>query len=647
MSRTTVIKAAWDPGAAPGSVHQASESSDELRGSIDKSIGHKALPAIAILLTGIAYIASVRFEFVYDDRVQIMENRLLHSWRYIPAYFTDHVWAYSNPGSLGNFYRPLALLWKLANYEAFGLNPAGWHATTVAIHLLVTFMVYLLARRLTGNVTAAGISSIIFGLHPVHIEAVAWVSGVTDSLLTLLLIGSFLCFLQSREVWIDRKDRRKRWLAASLLLYGLATLTKVTALVMPGFIFAYCWLFFETGLGTDRDKDPHRSSMPDRLLYVVRGLWPYLAVTAAYLVVRITALRGFSHSATPLPMSTVICTWPSLLLLYIKLLVYPFGLSAFYDTPYVSSPGLWNCILPALLVLAAGTGLWLATRRSKLGQFLLVWLALPIIPVLKLSALPEGQIAHDRFLYLPSVGFCILVGLAISAISNIRTAAERGLAAPALQFCVLAVVTGLLGAGTALQIHNWTSNLLLFSRGVEVAPKNNYPADGLAMELFRRGDVGSAIHLDNRIVHRSPNFWHAHYSLGYFYFDTGNLDEAERYLERAIAIRPAEASQYCFLGLVMLESGRTDQAKESIRHAMDLSPDWVTFHYALAEVYLTEGNVNAAQDELQLELANHPDESAARDALKEIETWRAKGGPVPKPKLPVLPKTAEPSQGNS
>jgi tetratricopeptide (TPR) repeat protein len=641
--RTRVIQTALDPGAAPSSVRKAGESSDELRGSIDRSIGHKALPAMAILLTGIAYIASVGFEFVYDDRVQIMENRLLHSWRYIPAYFTDHVWAYSNPGSLGNFYRPLALLWKLANYEAFGLNPAGWHATTVAIHLLVTLMVYLLARRLTGNVTAAGISSIIFGLHPVHIEAVAWVSGVTDPLLTLILIGSFLCFLRSREAWIDHKDRRKRWLAASLLLYGLATLTKVTALVMPGLIFAYCWLFFEAGLETDPNK-AHRSSMPDRLLYVVRSLWPYLAVTAAYLVVRITALKGFSHSATPLPISTVIYTWPSLLLLYIKLLVYPFGLSAFYDTPYVSSPGLWSCILPALLVLAAGTGLRSATRRSKLGQFLLVWLALPIIPVLKLSALPEGQFAHDRFLYLPSVGFCILAGLAIS---KLKTAFESRLASPALQFSVLVIVTGLLGAGTALQTGNWASNLLLFSRGVKIAPNNNYAVDGLAMALFRRGDIDSAIGLDNLIVQRSPSFWHAHYSLGYFFFDTGNLDEAQRSLERAIEIRPAEATQYCFLGLVLLESGRVDQAEQSIRHAMDLSPEWVTFHYALAEVYLAEGNVNAAQDELQLELASHPEESGARDALKEIEIWRAKGGPVPKPKLPALSSTSEVSLGKS
>jgi Flp pilus assembly protein TadD len=639
---TKAIGTAPDSEAVP--VDQVNQTSTSLKELLGGTSGRKTLPAMAVLLTGIAYVASVRFQFVYDDRVQIMENRLLHSWRFIPAYFTDHVWAYSNPGSLGNFYRPLALLWKLANYEAFGLNPAGWHATTVAVHLLNTFMVYFLARRLTRNVTAAGIASIIFGLHPVHIEAVAWVSGVTDSLLTLLLIGSFLCFLRSRASRIDHEEGSRRWLAASLLLYGLATLTKVTALVMPGFIFAYSWLFFETALETDPDKDSHRSSMRERLRYVVRSLWPYLAVTAAYLVVRITALKGFSHSATPLPISTVIYTWPSLLLLYIKLLVYPFGLSAFYDTPYVSSPGLWNCILPALLVLAAVIGLWLAARRSKPGQFLLVWLALPIVPVLKLSALPEGQIAHDRFLYLPSVGFCILAGLAIN---KIGARAERGLATPALQFCIFAVVTGLLGAGTALQIHNWTSNLLLFSRGVEVAPKNNYPADGLAMELFRRGDVGSAIHLDNRIVRQSPNFWHAHYSLGYFYFDTGNLDEAERCLERAIMIRPAEASQYCFLGLVMLESGRIDQAKQAIRHAMDLSPDWVTFHYALAEVYLTESNVNAAQDELQLELANHPEESAARDALKEIETWRAKGGPVPKPNLPVMPNTAEPSPGNS
>src|SRR5262245_34762701 len=73
---------------------------------------HIALPAVAVILTLIAYIATLEFEFVYDDRAQIIENRLLHSARFIPRYFTEHAWSYLHPGSLGNFYRPFTLLWK-------------------------------------------------------------------------------------------------------------------------------------------------------------------------------------------------------------------------------------------------------------------------------------------------------------------------------------------------------------------------------------------------------------------------------------------------------------------------------------------------------------------------------------------------------
>ena len=127
--------------------------------------------------------------------------------------FVEHVWSQFS-GQPGNYYRPLFEFWLVINYSLFGLNPAWWHASTVAVHLLVVLMVYLLARRVTGDRLTAAIATVIYGLHPTHIETVAWVSGVTEPLLAVFVIGSFLSYARSR----DAGTARAWWRAASVAI---------------------------------------------------------------------------------------------------------------------------------------------------------------------------------------------------------------------------------------------------------------------------------------------------------------------------------------------------------------------------------------------------------------------------------------------
>ena len=154
---------------------------------------HAILLVVALALTFIVYAGTLGFEFVYDDHEQVLENNYVHSWRFVGHYFTGHVWSNLYAKDPGNYYRPLFLLWLRVNHMLFGLEPWGWHLTTALAHLFATYLVYLLAVRLVRDPVTAGFAALIFGLHPVHIEAVAWVSGVTEPLLAVLLIPSFLC----------------------------------------------------------------------------------------------------------------------------------------------------------------------------------------------------------------------------------------------------------------------------------------------------------------------------------------------------------------------------------------------------------------------------------------------------------------------
>src|SRR5579872_3731687 len=189
------------------------------------------LPLLVILAATLAaYSPALSFQFTYDDFPQIVHNKLIQSWQYVGLYPKIHVWAQSS--LWGNYYRPLFLFLLLLEHTAFGLHPMGWHAVSIAFHLGVVLFVFALANEFIDEQSAL-VSALIFALHPIHIESVAWVSGVTDPMLAVFSLACILYFIRFR------KRGRYFLLALSLLFYAGALLSKETAIIVPGLLLAY------------------------------------------------------------------------------------------------------------------------------------------------------------------------------------------------------------------------------------------------------------------------------------------------------------------------------------------------------------------------------------------------------------------------
>src|SRR5208283_515812 len=123
----------------------------------DQRHGRRALPAAAIMTaTFIAYATTLALGFVFDDHVLIVTNDSIRSWRHFPSYFTSHIWSFRYPHLLANYYRPLFLTWLRLNDALFGLHAWGWHLTSVLAHVAVTYLVYRLSLKLTGDAWIAG-----------------------------------------------------------------------------------------------------------------------------------------------------------------------------------------------------------------------------------------------------------------------------------------------------------------------------------------------------------------------------------------------------------------------------------------------------------------------------------------------------------
>jgi hypothetical protein len=590
----------------------------------------RTMLVLTISLTLVAYIATLRFDFVYDDLVQLVHNPMLHSWRDLPQYFTTHNWSYLRPHSLGNYYRPLMLVWKLLNYKAFGLNPVWWHVTTILLHITATVLVYRFASRVAGDESVASAAALIFGLHPVHLEVVAWASGATDSMLAVLMLTSFLFYLRYREH--TGSQRRGRYMMAlSLIFYALATLTKEAGISLPGLIICYEWI--SSSKPGDRQKDAGETSgskaESHRASLALRRALPFMAVTVAYLLWRVHVLHGLSHATNRLAASTILFTIPSLLCFYLRLLIAPVALSPFYDIPLVTGLSLKGFLLPLAVLAVLALAMWFWARRSPAVGVAVCWLAFPMLAVLNLRVFWPDDLAHDRYLYVPSIGFSLLAGLGLRWLRDKSRA--RALSIPRMRFIGAAkfdiilplLIAGVLGAGTALQANMWQSQIVLYARALKLAPGSARARAGLGLCFMSKGLYADAIRTLLPAMEQNPRDEDLAFNLGIAYEKLGDWATSEGFFDRAISANSAESGPFYQKGLIRLRSGDLDEANRCASTAIDLSPNEIGYHYLLGIILEQQRDFPRALTEFKQELANHPEET---DASKQIQALQSQVG---------------------
>jgi len=562
------------------------------------------IEVLVCALTFIAYVGTLAFGFVYDDKPVIVDNVAIRSWRYVTHSLIPH----ASSGVAGfpgeTLYRPITALWTRLNYVAFGLNPAGWHFAMLVAHVLMTYLVFAAVKKLTANRTTAAIAAVLFGLHPVHVENVAWVSTANDLLMSLLLLASFLAYLKFRK-------GAKLWIGASILLFGLGLLSKETAAVFPLLILGFAIIFAQS-----------RSSGN-------AGLWsavkegsvsvPYFVVLAAYLVFRRSMLHSLPAPIAPLSWTTMVLTWPSVMWFDLKHLLLPISSSEFYSLAYVTVPGLANFLLPVLFLMIACITAWYGVSRlanPRLGLFAVVWVVLPLLPCLYLRAIAADNFVHDRFLYLPSVGIVILMALAIHGISAAKTFGARGVR---VKWAIVAVLCAAGLIGTISHQLQWASNILLYQQGIASAPQNLVVEDNLANEFVDLGHYDRAIPIYLNVLQRNPRFWASNYNLGYAYFRMGRFAAAESYLSRAIQIDDHDPDQFMFLARAQMQQGNLAEAAQNAERALQRGPQTQGFHFVLAKILEESGKREQAISEYKTEVLYHPESAIARSELEKLQ----------------------------
>ncbi|HVZ17374.1 MAG TPA: tetratricopeptide repeat protein, partial [Terriglobales bacterium] len=246
-------------------------------------------------------------------------------------------------------------------------------------------------------------------------------------------------------------------------------------------------------------------------------------------------------------------------------------------------------------------------------------LIFPLLPLMNLSVFFNGEIAHDRYLYTPSIGFALLVAIGLMNVEHVRLPKwlsqcwrEYGLKAA---IALIAIV--FLGL-TIWQSLYWADNLVLYNRGVWAAPDNNLAVNNLANEFERRKMYPQAITLYTRVLQRNPNFYLSNYNLGYVSYEAGQYEQAVRFLRRAAVLDPTDAGTFYYLAKCEMQLGELDNAEANLHRAIATDPRLLGPRYTLGLLYKQEGKTKEALDYFRAELVKNPNDADARREVEQL-----------------------------
>ena len=597
--------------------------------------------------------------FAYDDNTHILKNELIRDVRNIPTLLTTETWFWrykqdkdpnKQQGPTTPYYRPVFNLFLMLEWQLWHGWAAGWHFISVFMHVTVVYLVFLLLEKITSNLRLSAIAAALFALHPLRSESVAWICGLTDVLLALLVLPSCYLYVQYRE------SRKWKYLAGSLGFYLLAVFAKEPALALFIFFIAYDLLLARSDSG-----------WRDRIRGAALSWMAFAVVSGIYFVMRHRAL-GFWLNDNKYARHGILeslLTIPLVIWKYIGLLFAPVNLSLYHATAIVKSPFSLEFVLPMIGLVGLGVLIW-KLWALRVARFGIVWFFVHLLPVLNLGAFDENFLIQERYVYVSSIGFSLLVGLALVSLPF-----ERWLPfgrRTAVQTAVALLLCAILAGKTYAQNTVWKDDETLYTHGAEAAPDNlmshfvlaffyikqpEQQPDKVVQEFERyvdldpnnpvvlgnlaaarlqmyernldRAHIDRAIALCEKSLKLDPTNPEAWDTLGHAYaYDTEkkNYERARAYFNQALRLEPRMGLAAFHIGATYLKEGRYPEAVTYLESARDLQPEFPDTHIFLGYAYANMGRIQQGIDSLNEFLRLRPDSVQAPKIEEQVEKLR-------------------------
>ncbi len=536
--------------------------------------------------------------FVYDDHFQIEQNPYVRSSKYVGKILTTTVWSFQGLEGKTNYYRPVMTLGYLVCNKVFQSFPYGFHLVNVLLNCVVVWLIFLACARLLRDDIVALVAAAIFALHPIHTEVVAWIAAVTELEMAIFYLASFTFFLRLDS--LPPKERRTSGILMCAC-FALALLSKEQAVIL-----ALLATIYEHFYRSDRETTRWKTKV-----YRYGGFW---MIATVYLLFRIAVLGALApvrqHADVDWPQALMSAF--ALVGQYIAKLFWPHPLLVFYvfrKCVAFSDPRVLAGIGVVVAAVAIFIYLW---KHARIYSFWVIWVALTLAPVLNARWMATN-VFTERYLYLPSVGFCAL--LAGGFVLLFRRFTGR---IPALRWTLVTAATALalLAAGEIVaRNRDWRDDFTLLNRTLAVEPHSSYMRTDFGVLEWNSRRKAEAERDWRMALADMPDNAIALSNLGLAMLEKKRYQDAETYLQEAIALRPRYAAPHIYLGGVYAAEGDKARAEAELRRAVEIYPLNSQARNALGEFYFDAGNL--AQAEVQYR--------ASVDSLPNEEAWDALG----------------------
>lgn len=568
-----------------------------------KTTGHKN-PGFAGKYTDVVIaggIALVTFLFLqvclglkltnWDDLGYVISNPLIKD-RSDDA--IKNIFSTAHP-VMGN-YHPITILFYWWEYGKVGLEPYLYHLDSVLCHLAVTVAVYGFVKVLTRRTVAAAVAALLFGLHPMHIESVAWVAGRKD-----LIYGFFFVVAMTTYLYYVRNESKKPlWYGATLVLFALSLLSKSVGVTFPVVLLLI----------------DYYEKRPLNFKLILEKI-PFFALSLLFGILSINAQKDIGALTTESVEFSGIERFALgfyALLTYIWKAVVPAGLTNFYSYPlkeHGSLPVMYY--LCSVAIAALGFVIWKYGRKNRMvilaaGFFVVnLLLLLQFIPV-------GGTIFSDRYSYIPYLGLFLMAGWFVSNYFEKQETTGTG----KMLLGGVVVYALVLGVVSNARAKDWYDSVTLWKDNIEKRPESPVGYFYLGQEYYSRFESAtnpqeqksngdSAFYYFNQSVAHKPDYINPIVCIGEYQRATNQVDAAKQTYLRALQIAPKNESVYLGLGVVYAIKQQYDSSEYAFKKALSLKAYFPEGHANIANFYYITGKADSALAHYAIAISQNPD----------------------------------------
>ena len=558
---------------------------------------------IIIIFGFILYANSLDNSFVWDDWLHIVQNNFIKDWGNIDKLFSKDYFELSGEG-FPLSWRPLTTFSYFINYSLWGLNPFGYHLSSLFNHLLNAVLVYLITFLLFQKRRISFLAGLFFVSHPIATEAVCVISFNENLLACLFLLLSFYSYIKSQGEEKSRKSLMFLW-CISNLFYLLALLSKEVAIVLPLIILAYDYCFVS-------EKNGKIKGVKEKIFFYSG----YIIIAVFYFSIRIFLLKDIQRALFCF-VNRECFLYKALLEIifalanFIKLLVFPLNLSSAYFITTIKSLFEPRILFSMGIVLFVAWSSFFIYKYSKKFFWSILWVFLNIFPILII--IPSSYLFAERYLYIPLIGFCILLAIGI----------DKGLQRKRL-FCILmGCILLFYSLNTVKRNNDWQNDDIMFSKKFERYPNNFCLYNKFGQICCWQGKYSRACGEYKKALKLNPYYVEAWFNLANVYMLEGEYFKAIKAVKEVLKLNPEHVGAHNNLGIYYTKIGLYNKAIQEYDKALKLEPLSAGIYKNIGDLYRTQKMDDKAIKAYKYALKLNPQYSEVQDILERIYENRA------------------------